>query len=435
MKLSHIQASHIKEAAAIIDHFGPDLTKHDRFYWVKVDGREYSIKYLLMVAHRVALDDDKARLQFSSDEFYRGHVKSLGFPLVYYKEGLSFFASSELERYRSVAGTRYSTHNEEHKYIGLHLKLLARKVNLWAELSCFGDYRHEPDLHWQLSGNFNKDQWTVIREAGSNPQISFYIGCRGNGDLFVDLHYQRFNLTHVKRVAKADGARLDAYRHASGYSQLVMPFDEIKNHDWDSLIAITRAHIEQHTGLYRELQAMLRNAVNPELALPAVPSLSEEDAPERIRSYANRKRTFEGREVNWESKAATSANLGLSGEKLVINAERKRLEEAGLHEQAMKVAKQGDGAGYDVLSFDEAGHPLHIEVKTTTNGKDEPFYMSAQERAYVDACQATYLLYRVYDFNPATGSGSFYKLSAEEVKSLEFTATGFEVSKRTIFPQ
>jgi len=57
------------------------------------------------------------------------------------------------------------------------------------------------------------------------------------------------------------------------------------------------------------------------------------------------------------------------------------------------------------------------------------------ERAYVDACTETYLLYRVYDFNPATGSGRFYRLSAEEVKVLEFTATGFEVSKKAILPQ
>ncbi len=428
MRLSPIKKGHIEDAAQAILYDSVPTNYLFNNYWVLVNGVEFPFKQLVRIAYQLAIGKEEW-LEFQSTEGYREYVRSLGFPIIYHKEALSCFAPYELELFSSIAGARYSKDNEDHKRFGEHLRVLVRKVNLWAELACFGDYRHQPDLRWQLSGNFNKNQWTVIQEVGSIAQISFFIGCNCKGDLFMHLGYRKVSLSHIEKVSKSDGARLDAYLQSAGYRELLVPYEQVKGYNWDGLIAITRSHLEQHTGLYRELQALLQTPDAPDFLLPTVSTLTEGELPESIRSYAKRERTFEGRDVNWESKAAVSAKLGFDGEQLVISAERKRLEAAGLNELAAKVGKQGDGEGYDVLSFDEAGNEVHIEVKTTPKTEDEPFYMSAHERAYVDACEETYCLYRVYDFNPATGSGRFFKLTADELKALEFTATGFEVSK------
>ena len=40
---------------------------------------------------------------------------------------------------------------------------------------------------------------------------------------------------------------------------------------------------------------------------------------------------------------------------------------------------QGDGAGYDIKSFDENGNIKYIEVKTTAGSLNTDFYMSPKE--------------------------------------------------------
>ena len=62
------------------------------------------------------------------------------------------------------------------------------------------------------------------------------------------------------------------------------------------------------------------------------------------------------------------------------------------------VAQKDDSKGYDILSFDEEGNELFIEVKTTNGGAQTPFYLSALEMAVSGNNASKYRLYRVYDF-------------------------------------
>ncbi len=59
---------------------------------------------------------------------------------------------------------------------------------------------------------------------------------------------------------------------------------------------------------------------------------------------------------------------------------------------------EGDGAGYDILSFDEDGRRLYIEVKTTTGNYNTPFYVTNHELTQSIGFPDQYLLYRVYHF-------------------------------------
>jgi hypothetical protein len=81
---------------------------------------------------------------------------------------------------------------------------------------------------------------------------------------------------------------------------------------------------------------------------------------------------------------ARNRALGKSGEELVFLSERKRLKTEGRADLAKKVRwvseEDGDGAGYDILSFTSTGTERLLEVKTTIGGQTTPFYLSENER-------------------------------------------------------
>lgn len=102
---------------------------------------------------------------------------------------------------------------------------------------------------------------------------------------------------------------------------------------------------------------------------------------------------------------AQNRSLGLAGEEFVVQFEHWRLIELGQHRLADKVdhvsQSKGDGLGYDVLSFESNGKERLIEVKTTTFGRDTPFFVSRGEFALSQGAKDQFHLYRLFDFRKA----------------------------------
>lgn len=94
--------------------------------------------------------------------------------------------------------------------------------------------------------------------------------------------------------------------------------------------------------------------------------------------------------------------LGLAGEKRAYESERLRLTAEGRHDLAKKVLwvsqERGDGAGYDILSFDDAGRERFLEVKTTIGDRFTPFYLSRNEKEYSEAAGEQFRIYRIFDW-------------------------------------
>lgn len=100
---------------------------------------------------------------------------------------------------------------------------------------------------------------------------------------------------------------------------------------------------------------------------------------------------------------ARNRTLGKSGEERVFFSERARLKAEGRVDLAKKVRwvseEDGDGAGYDILSFTAVGAERLLEVKTTVGSQTTPFYLSENERLLSTERPDEFRLLRLYEFN------------------------------------
>jgi len=82
--------------------------------------------------------------------------------------------------------------------------------------------------------------------------------------------------------------------------------------------------------------------------------------------------------------------------------ERTRLERAGKSNLAGKVehvsVRRGDGAGFDILSFEHDSRERFIEVKTTAFAKATPFFISRNELEFSEQRSEQFHLYRLFEF-------------------------------------
>jgi hypothetical protein len=137
-------------------------------------------------------------------------------------------------------------------------------------------------------------------------------------------------------------------------------------------------------------------AESPDLWIGPVPELDpkEPDEPERLRQLI---RKFDPAERD-----ARNRSLGRCGEELVFLREQHWLRAYGQADLARKVEwtseVRGDGAGYDIRSFDLDGRERLIEVKTTNGPAKTPFFLSENERAFSDERPEAFRLLRLYSF-------------------------------------
>jgi Domain of unknown function (DUF3883) len=99
---------------------------------------------------------------------------------------------------------------------------------------------------------------------------------------------------------------------------------------------------------------------------------------------------------------ANNRALGKAGESFVVKHEKRFLHLIGRQDLAKDVRwiaeEEGDGAGYDILSFTDRGDTKHIEVKTTVGGSRTPFFVSRNEYEFCKHAQDSYSLVRLFDF-------------------------------------
>lgn len=132
--------------------------------------------------------------------------------------------------------------------------------------------------------------------------------------------------------------------------------------------------------------------------------------------------------VDYLERRARSRDVGLKGERLVVEHERAWLLAHDRPDLAALVvhvpSTLGDGAGYDVSSFLLDGSPHHIEVKATRGSITAPFFLSASELRYAREHPEAYSIYRIFDLGPNPG---FYKLTGDMSEILELMPVSYQV--------
>lgn len=116
----------------------------------------------------------------------------------------------------------------------------------------------------------------------------------------------------------------------------------------------------------------------------------------------NSKTNLQGSHIDYIEVAIQNKRIGDAGERFVYDEERKKVEKYNLPKNKVvrDVAKlDGDGLGYDILSYDKNGNKKYIEVKTTAGPENNNFFITANELAMSEANPDQYYLYRVYNYD------------------------------------
>ncbi|MDG1097160.1 MAG: DUF3427 domain-containing protein [Methylophilaceae bacterium] len=139
---------------------------------------------------------------------------------------------------------------------------------------------------------------------------------------------------------------------------------------------------------------------------------------------------FKFKKTDFAAKDAKNRSLGLAGEELVVEYEKKLLASAGLNDLATlvrHVSKElGDGAGYDVLSYDLYGNKKYIEVKTTKGNLNTEFYISINEVNFSEQYSKNYYLYRLYNFDEVLNYADFFILPGQVSNNIDLKPINFK---------
>lgn len=167
------------------------------------------------------------------------------------------------------------------------------------------------------------------------------------------------------------------------------------NHQGAIVPAIDR-YISQHPEALHPETAVAGFAERPGLFVAPPPMLlpvapQREDIQRLVRKFNPVERDFRNRK------------LGRDGEELVFQFERERLLQLDRSDLAKKVRwiseDDGDGAGFDILSFDEKGKERLLEVKTTVGSEITPFYITRNELSLSSERPDAFRLCRVFEFS------------------------------------
>jgi hypothetical protein len=168
--------------------------------------------------------------------------------------------------------------------------------------------------------------------------------------------------------------------------------------------------VEEWVATDKELARIVEYSIMAAASVPYVPEiLTRAEAPPVFAEFkypplkegvlvAGKTRT----RANYLAMEASNSSLGLAGEKFILDFERERLHSLDRSQLADRIehtsVSEGDGAGFDIRSFEADGSDRFIEVKTTSYGKQTPFFVSRNEVAVSEARQELYHLYRLFRF-------------------------------------
>jgi hypothetical protein len=323
---------------------------------------------------------------------------------------VDFFHHEELLAFNEVAGLAYDKESTVHAALEeQQLRPLMEKLRYWLQALAdrFPEFTTQVRYDWQNGTDFKKYLWARLFRTGDDPDKLFFV-VSVNGEynaLIYRLYYMNEGRSQPLSAHHQELVELELPKAAKA---VMVSADSLVEYDWARLINESSAFIHRYLRDYDRIQLLLQDcdhaAVEHE---EVVGTLAETTGPEGITGFPKRDPKFIGRDSDYETIQRERDALGLAGEVLVIEAEKRKLrKDENINWD--KVQKKKDGEGYDVASWDESGEELYIEVKTTTRGINTPFYLSRNELDFAERHADRYVIYRVYEYSLSRKTGKFY---------------------------
>ncbi|MDH4555705.1 DUF3883 domain-containing protein [Pseudomonas sp. BN417] len=138
------------------------------------------------------------------------------------------------------------------------------------------------------------------------------------------------------------------------------------------------------------------------------------------------------RKFDFAARDEANRKLGRAGEQWVIEFEQQRLTDMGNPELFQRLDwvadMQGDGAGFDILSFEDAVRHRFIEVKTTNGSVASSFLVSHNELEFSKEVGDQFYLYRVFQFREGP---RLFTLNGDLTQHVYLKPTDFRASFRS----
>ena len=113
---------------------------------------------------------------------------------------------------------------------------------------------------------------------------------------------------------------------------------------------------------------------------------------------------YRSKNIDYERITRNKKDIGNRGERAILQYEIHKLKDLGLVELAKQVfICDNDAIGYDIVSYDETGKEIHIEVKTNSTNKSYlDFYITDNELQHLinDDNYYIYYLFNIKSKNP-----------------------------------
>lgn len=112
------------------------------------------------------------------------------------------------------------------------------------------------------------------------------------------------------------------------------------------------------------------------------------------------------RKIDWNDINKNKSITGMKGEEIAFEIEKEYLNSINKEDLAIKVRHvskdEGDGHGYDILSFFPDGQEKYIEVKSSENTNSTTFKISSNELDFMKRNKDNYQVYRLFNVSNQT---------------------------------
>lgn len=150
-------------------------------------------------------------------------------------------------------------------------------------------------------------------------------------------------------------------------------------------------------------------------------NVDDETFKKKVEEKQKKTIQFYARKIDFDRVNAEKKLIGNGGEELVLLDQYNKVNifAPEIVKEIRHVSKlDGDGAGYDISSFDSNKRILYIEVKSTTKSKETPFYMSLSEYSFYELHKENYVIARVYDYNVESKTGKIQYTLGNDFESM-----------------